>query len=339
MKNVLVHGVVERQRLERLNTLVSGQVNLLEAEMEEQAWSVPDDVASQVTLMLSIHPPRNLDAMQNLAFWQIGSVGYAQLVGLGLAQKGVQVSNARGVFDIPIGEWNISMMINLARNLRGMIRNQEQEVWDSGAEFQQEIKGTIVGIWGYGGIGRETARLCKALGMTVHVLSRNGVSSREHVYHIPGTGDPNGRLPDRVFLQAERSKFLKDLDFLIVAMPLTDSTKGIIGQAELAALPSHAFVLNPARGPIIQEKALLAALKEGGIAGAALDTHYHYPMPPGHPLWQFPNVIMTPHISGSSLNDRFSGRIWDIFVENVRRFMAGEVLLNQLTAPELNGET
>ena len=144
---------------------------------------MPDDVVGQVDLILSTHPPQNLEAMAKLAFWQIGSVGYTQLVGLSLPQKGVQVSNARGVFDVPIGEWNVAM-----------------------------------------------------------------------------------------------------------------------------------------------------------IAGAALDTHYHYPMPPDHPLWQFPNVIMTPHISGSSLNYRFNGRIWDIFIENLRRFMAGEELLNQLTAPELDGE-
>ena len=338
MKNILVHGAIDPHGLELLSAL-KGAITLLEADMEEKDWTVPANIAAQVEIMLSTHPPQNLAAMSKLAFWQIGSVGYTQLVGLGLPQKGIQVSNARGVFDVPIGEWNVAMMINLARNLRGMIRNQEQGVWDPGAEFQQEINGAVVGIWGYGGIGRETARLCKMMGMTVHVLSRQGVTVRENIYCLPGTGDVNGRLPDHVFLAHERFTFLQGLDFLIVATPLTDSTRGMIGAAELAALPNHAFVLNPARGPIIQEEALLAALRDGSIAGAALDTHYYYPMPPDHPLWQFPNVIMTPHISGSSLNYRFNGRIWAIFIENVRRFMAGDPLLNQLTAAELNGET
>lgn len=338
-KKILFHGLVEQSGLERLRSLTSESVTLLEADMEEKDWSVPDEVVAEVEIMFSTHPPQNLAALSRLAFWQIGSVGFTQLVGLGLPQRGVAVSNARGVFDVPIGEWNMVMMINLARNLRGMIRNQERGIWDPGAEFQQEINGTVVGIWGYGGIGRETARLCKALGMTVHVLSRSGVAARDNIYCLPGTGDPNGRLPDRVFLQRERLDFLAGLDFLIVATPLTPTTEGMIGAAELAALPRHAFVLNPARGPIIKEEALLTALREGTIAGAALDTHYHYPMPSDHPLWQFPNVVMTPHISGSSLNYRFNGRIWSIFVENARRFLAGEPLLNQLTAAELDGET
>lgn len=339
MNKILVHGAVDQRGLAQLADLVSEPITLLKTSMEEKVWAVPEPVVGQVEIMLSTHPPQNLAAMANLAFWQIGSVGYTQLVGLGLPQMGVLVSNARGVFDVPIGEWNVAMMINLARNLRGMIRNQEQGIWDAGAQFQQEINGAVVGIWGYGGIGRETARLCRALGMTVHVLSRKGLAPRDNIYCLPGTGDPDGRLAHCVFLDNERFDFLSDLDFLIIAMPLTDSTRGMVGAAELSALPRRAFVLNPARGAIIQEEALLAALRGGVIAGAALDTHYYYPMPPDHPLWQLPTVIMTPHISGSSLNYRFNGRIWSIFSENVRRYLAGDALLNQLTAPELNGET
>ena len=111
-----------------------------------------------------------------------------------------------------------------------------------------------------------------------------------------------------------------------------------MGEAELRALRPTAYVLNPARGPLIQEQALLKALREGWIAGAALDTHYHYPMPPDHPLWAMPNVIMTPHISGSGGSPFFLQRIWDIFVQNVERFQKGEPLLNELTASQLRGE-
>src|SRR6202008_2815466 len=113
------------------------------------------------------------------------------------------------------------------------------------------------------------------------------------------------------------------LDFLVLALPHTRQSEGMVGERELQALPRSAFVLNPARGPIIQEAALLRALREGWIAGAALDTHFAYPLPPEHPLWQFPNVILTPHISGSSLSPRYRERIWDIFLQNVDRFLAG----------------
>ena len=95
------------------------------------------------------------------------------------------------------------------------------------------------------------------------------------------------------------------------------------------------MLLNPARGPLIDETALLAALREGWIAGAALDAHYHYPMPPEHPLWSMPNVILTPHISGSSAGRAFLPRVWELFAENLARYLAGRPLLNELSADEL----
>ena len=228
-------------------------------------------------------------------------------------------------------------MINLARDLRGMIRNQDAAVWDQAAAFQREIRGMTLGIWGYGGIGRETARLARALGLQVHVLVRNRVSPRDDTYTVPGTGDADGVLPHRVWSAGQEIEFLRGLDFLIIAMPLTPATEGLIGERELKALPGTAWVLNPARGPIIREQALLRALDEGWIAGAALDTHYTYPLPPEHPLWRYPNVILTPHISGSVRSQHFAKRIWEIFAINLERFGAGEPLLNLLTTEQLNG--
>jgi phosphoglycerate dehydrogenase-like enzyme len=176
------------------------------------------------------------------------------------------------------------------------------------------------------------------MGLRVHVMSRRGVGPRRDFYFVPGTSDPEGVLPDRVFQAGEELEFLKELDFLVVALPLTKATEGLIGERELQALPRTAFVLNPSRGPIIRQEALLRALNEKWIAGAALDTHYKYPMPPEHPLWRFPNVIFTPHISGSSLSPRFRDRLWDIFALNLERYRRGEPLLNELTPAQLAGE-
>jgi len=181
--------------------------------------------------------------MSELRWIQISSAGYSQLFELGLPERGVRASNARGVFDVPIVEWNIAMMINLARDLRGMIRNQERGAWDRDKRFQHEIRGSVVGIWGYGGISRETARLAKAMGLKVHALTRGGVKPRTNVYCVPGTGDPEGTLPDRVFPMEQKEEFLRGLDFLILAMPETNKTMGIVGEQELRALPKHASVL------------------------------------------------------------------------------------------------
>jgi len=190
-------------------------------------------------------------------------------------------------------------------------------------------------MWGYGGIGRETARLAKAFNLTVHAMTRDGVKPRTHVYCVPGHGDPEGTLPDKIFGPGQEREFLEKLDFLIMSMPLTPATEGLIGDEFLQILPSQAYLLNPARGRLIREESLLRALRENWIAGAALDTHYYYALPPEHPLWHFPHVIITPHVSGSNLSPHFKTRLWDIIVENCRRFTTGKPLMNQLTSRQL----
>lgn len=303
----------------------------------ETVRALPSALIADADVLFCSLPPSNQAEMRRLRWVQIASTGYNQLFGLDLPARGVTATNCRGCFDVPIAEWNMAMMVNLARDLRLMIRNQEATRWDRSAVFQREIRGLTVGLWGYGGIGRETARLAKAMGLKVQVFARNGVGPREEVYTVPGTGDPEGVVPDRVFRPGEEREFLGGLDFLILAMPLTKQTEGLIGERELQALPRHAFLLNPARGAIVREEALLRALREGWIAGAAIDTHYHYPMPPDHPLWRFPNVIFSPHIAGSSLSPHFKRRLWDIFAQNLARLDEGRPLLNVITPAQLAG--
>lgn len=334
---VLVDLRVHEPALAALRAAGAHSIELLEPP-EERRRPVPPGKLAEVEALLCTFPPENCGDLRRLRWIQLSSTGYSQVFGLGLAERGVRVTNARGCFDTPIAEWNVAMMVNLARDLRQLIRHQEGGVWDRSARFQREIRGLTVGLWGYGGIGRETARLARALGLRVHVLTRHGVGPRTDTYHVPGTGDPEGRMPHRVFCAGQEGEFLAGLDFLVLAMPLTRATEGLVGERELRMLPRHAFVLNPSRGPIIREAALLRALHEGWIAGAALDTHYQYPLPPEHPLWRMPNVLLTPHISGSALGPHFLARVWDIFSQNLARLAAGEPLLNELTPEQLAGD-
>jgi Phosphoglycerate dehydrogenase and related dehydrogenases len=302
---------------------------------EEKKRLLPTALVQDCDVLFCTFPPENLGEMQQLKLIQISSAGYTQLLGLGLPEKNIRACNALGVFDVPIAEWNMAMMVNMARDMRTLLHHQDEKIWDRSARFQHEIRGSVVGIWGYGGIGRETARLAKAMGLTVHVLTRTPVGKREDTYCVPGTGDPDGVLPDRNFLLHEKESFLKGLDFLILAMPLTPENEGIVGEEELNSLPPGAFLLNPARGVLVKEQALIKALKDGAIKGAALDTHYYYPMPPGHPFWSMPNVILTPHISGSSASPNFLQRAYDILVQNVTRLQEGRSLLNELHPSKL----
>lgn len=297
---------------------------------------LPVELIRDADILVCRTPPKNHAEMRSLKLIQLSSVGYSQLYGHHLVQRGIRAANARGVYDTAIAEWNLAMMINLGRDVRGMLRHQDQGLWETRGRFQHEIRGSTVGLWGYGGIGRETARLVKALGLTVHVLVRRGISDRSNSYLVPGTGDPGGKLPDRVFTAGQEAAFLAGLDFLVLALPHTPQSEGIVGERELRCMKPTAFLLNPARGPLVQEAALLSALREGWIAGAALDTHYYYPMPPEHPLWRMPNVIMTPHVSGSDLGPHFLDRMGEIVVYNIQQFLAGKPLWNELTPEELN---
>lgn len=314
--------------LERLGALPRSIVETLPPP--HGPWAAP----ATVEFLLCKIPPENIHELSQLKLVQISSVGYEHLKHLNLGAKAYPVCNARGMFDTAITEWNLAMMINLTRDLRAMIRNQEAAHWEKHACFQQELRGKTIGIWGYGGIGRDTARLARAFGMTVHVMTRSGVRPRLDAYTPPDTGDPQGVLPHRVFVSGQEADFLASLDFLILALPHTKQSDGMIGATELKAMPRHACLLNPARGLIVQETALLQALREGWIAGAAIDTHYAYPLPAEHALWRFPNVILTPHISGADKSAAFPERMGDLFLQNVRRFLEGRPLLNLVTKRE-----
>ena len=332
MKNVLLDVAIDSASMETLARLPAVSVRTLPSHDSAVEW--PADLLRDCQILLCKWPPANFDDLAELEFLQISTVGYEHLRHLKLGERPLRFCNARGMFDTSIAEWNLAMMVNLTRDLRGMIRRQEYGAWERPPRFQQEMRGRTVGIWGYGGIGRETARLAKAFGLTVHVMTRSWIGPRRDAYTLTGTGDPEGVLPDRTFTTGQERDFLAGLDFLILAVPRTSNTDGMIGPDQLRALPPRAFVLNPARGPIIQEHALLQALREGWIAGAALDTHYAYPMPPDHPLWYFPNVILTPHISGADHTPQFPGRMGDLFLQNVERHLNGRALLNLVTTEE-----
>lgn len=331
MTRVLLEVALDTASLQNLRDLPAVSVHVVPAYADR--WEVPGDLLD-CQVMLCKHPPGNLERMTQLKLMQIATVGFEHLRHYHLADKPLRVCNARGIFDTAIAEWCVAMMINLRRDQYGMFRNQLQAHYERHDRFQQEIRGLTIGLWGYGGIGRETARVAKALGMKVHVLTRSGVKRRVNTYLQPNTGDPEGVLPDRAFLDVDRATFLAGLDFLILSLPRTRQSDGMVGAVELRTLPKTAFVLNPARGPIIQEAALIQALREQWIAGAALDTHYAYPLPPQHPLWKLPNVLLSPHISGADKSQHYPARIGDLFLSNLLRFLKGQPLLNELTAEE-----
>ena len=142
-------------------------------------------------------------------------------------------------------------------------------------------------------------------------------------------------MPHRTFTLDQMEEFLPHLDYLVLTIPRTTSTVGIISERELRLMKTSAVLLNPSRGPLVDERSLVRGLQEGWIAGAALDAHYEYPLPPEHPLWAMPNVVLSPHISGSNHSRYYLSHLWDLFATNVERYLSGQPLLNELAESDL----
>jgi len=334
MRHLLIDIPLPEAILARLAALPGLSVRSVAGE--EKSRELPADLLAQANLLMAKHPPLNFDVARALEFVQLATVGYEHWRDQRLQDRGVRVCNARGVFDTAIAEWCVLMMVALTRDLPAMFRNQQAAHWAREHRFAFEIRGKTVGFWGYGGIGRETARLARTMGLTVHALTRSPIRPRDDTYAQPDTGDPAGTLPHRTFTAEQPLEFLAGLDFLVLALPQTRTSRGLIGADHLKAMKRTAFLLNPSRGPIVQEAALLQALRDGWIAGAALDTHYAYPLPPEHPLWKQPNAILTPHVSGSDRSDQYAGRIGDLLSQNVERLLTGRPLFNELSRRELD---
>jgi phosphoglycerate dehydrogenase-like enzyme len=292
-------------------------------------------VVSSTALLTDYNLPANYRAMERLRWIQLACAGYEHLSGLPLRSMGVRVTNASGANDPPMAQWCMLMILALERDLRSMLDLQRAGRYVREARFQSDVTGKRVGIVGYGNVGREVARLCKALGMEVWALARRPVGPRHDRYRVRGTGDPEGALPDRTLLADELDELLAAADYVVVAAALTPETQGLLGERELRLMKPTAVLLNVARAGLLDEDALRRALDEGLIAGAALDVHYREPMAPDDPTWTLPNAIVTPHISGSGESPFYLSRIWEIATENLRLHLEGKPLLNEISWEEL----
>jgi phosphoglycerate dehydrogenase-like enzyme len=242
----------------------------------------------------------------------------------------VILTTTSGIHAINIGQYVLALMLAWAHRLPALIDHQRRGEWPEG-RFQrfvpQELRGGTIGIVGYGSIGREVGRLASAFGMHILALQR-GDAPADHGYTIPGVGDPQGTLPESFCRPDELRAMLAECDYVVLAVPLTEATRNLVGADELRAMKPSAFLVNVARGGIVDEPALIQALQEGWIGGAGLDVFAQEPLPADSPLWSGENVILTPHIAG--ITPHYNDRAADVFAENLRRYLAGEPLFNRV---------
>ncbi|HEX3542358.1 MAG TPA: D-2-hydroxyacid dehydrogenase [Acidimicrobiales bacterium] len=243
----------------------------------------------------------------DLRFVQSCSAGVEHL--MPLVPDGVTVCNASGVHANAIAETAMAVILGRAKMLEQRRHDQAARVWRQLP--CREVVGATIAILGVGRIGSAVARLAQAFGMRT-IGIRRGIAPAEYFDTVVGVED--------------RDDALGDADYLVVACPLTSQTRGLIGAHELSALKEGAFLLNVARGAIVDEAAMLDALGRGWLSGAFLDAHIQEPLPPEHPLWGLPGVFISPHDSHAS--QLMGDRHISLFCENLRRVLADEPLLN-----------
>jgi len=277
-----------------------------------------------VEIIVGRRAPTDLARVPDLRWLQVGSAGVDHLAADPPWAKGILVTNGRGVFAVPIGEYVSGAILRINQPVGRWAADQASRRWPTDDEpVASIVRGRTAVLVGYGSIGREVARQLAALGLRIVAVKPRPEERSDPSYRVPGTGDPDGSIPDRIVGVAALAEVAREADYLILTLPLTAESRGIIGRATLAALPATAWLINVSRGALVDEEALLEALRAGRLAGAVLDVFSEEPLPPDHPLWEAPNVTITPHVSGAT--SRFRD---DLVVENVRRYLAGEPLLN-----------
>jgi phosphoglycerate dehydrogenase-like enzyme len=317
---------------------------------------LPTDIWADVTIVgtLMALPPKP-ELAPGLELVHCFSAGTNHLQGHPIYKDtDVPITTSSGVHGPAIAEWVILTALVNSRYWDMMHSWQVSKKWGPGHSMDSPLHtvrdkvGQRMGVLGYGSIGRQVAKVWKAMGGTVYAFTaspRTTPESKKDIgFIVPGTGDPEGEIPEKWFSGMDKKSmhdFLgQDLDHILISVPLTEQTRGMFGKEEFEILSKkNAFVTNISRGQILQQDELVAALeafendKTGtfaagrkGLRGAALDVTDPEPLPEGHPLWSAPNCIVTPHVSG--LGVAYAERCFNILEVNLDRRERGEKLIN-----------
>ena len=263
--------------------------------------------------------PAQFAAAHKLKWLHSTAAGVAQLMYPELRASGIAVTNASGVHTVPIAEHVLGLLLAMARRFPSAFRHQaarhwgQQDIWDEPVR-PRELRGATLLVVGLGAIGREIARLSRAVGLRVIAVTRSG-------HALP-------KFAERVEPASALDALLSEADFVVLAAPETPETHHLMNAARLARMKPSAYLLNVARGSLVDELALFTALREHRIAGAALDVASEEPLPESSPLWTLENCFLTPHLSGAS--DALWERQAELLFDNLDRWFSGRDLRNRV---------
>lgn len=302
-------------------------------KVERHFPDVPQRVWNDVEVLYTLRTLPDPAQAPHLRWVQLHTAGVDHILNHPIyAAQDVEITTTSGIHAVPLSEYCLGMMLAFNLKLPAMLRDQASATWPTNQHTlyaPRELRGQTVGIIGYGSVGRELGRICDQLGMTVLAVKRDvrNPADRE-AYREPGTGDPQGEIPARIYPPEAVASMAGECDFLVVIAPLTGQSRHLINETVLKAMKKTAVLINVARGPVVDEAALITALSSGRIAGAALDVFEEEPLSPGSPLWNQDNVIISPHIAGNS--QRYHDKTAAVFAENLARYLEKRPLINRV---------
>lgn len=290
-------------RYERLIREARKDLQLLVCKNREQIEQVID----QAEIILSGHtfPGDLIGKARNLKWIQSMAAGVENYARSKLLPPNVVFTKIKGVFGPIMSEYVVGYILAITQNMKKTFTNKEKKRWEH--FVVDSIRRKTVGVMGLGSVGAYIA-------YQIHLMGALVIALEEQEKKLPYV--------NQEYSVTEIEEFLRRSDFVVVAIPLTNATEGILGEREFGMMKESAHLINVSRGPLVQEEALLKALKQRSIAGAVLDVFHEEPLPQDHPLWDLDNVIITPHISGPSIPEDIA----KIFIENLRRFEEGKKL-------------
>jgi phosphoglycerate dehydrogenase-like enzyme len=269
--------------------------------------------------------PEAFRGARKLKWIQVTAASVSQILFPELRRSRVVVTNASGVHSSTMAEHVIGMLVALARRFPSAFRYQkkrrwaQQEIWDEPPHLR-ELAGQTLVLVGFGRIGRAVARRARAFGMRIVAVTRSGRGDRRLARR--------GGQAERILPVRQLDRILPEADFVVLAAPATPETHHLIGAGQLRRMKRTAYLVNVARGSLVDEAALGRALKRRRIAGAALDVTEHEPLAPTSPLWKLENVFLTPHLSAAS--EALWERMADLVLENLERWFRGRALVNRV---------
>jgi len=313
------------QRLKAVNPRI--KVTLFPAQAVED---VPPDLWNKVEVLYTdvLLPPVNL--VPNLRWVQFHYAGIDYVFDSQLAlNPEIILTSMSGASAVQEGEYILMMLLSLGHRLPELLLNQSKQEWpnDRWEKFiPTELTNSTLGLIGYGSIAREVARLVQPFNVKVLAAKRDVMHPADEGYTIDGHGDPEGNYFHRLYPIEAIKTMLKDCDFVVCTLPLTPETKGMISDEVIRAIKPGAYFIHISRGGVVDENALVQALIEKRLSAAAVDVFAQEPLPAASPLWKVPNLVLTPHVSGFS--PRYKERAGEMFIENLRRYLHEEPLMN-----------